>query len=385
MDSYLNGNRIKIARKYRGLTIEEFANKIGITKQAVSNYELGKREPSYKELNAITNVLNFPYRYFVEKDNIEVNYNSTFFRSYLTAQKKYKEKQIIKVSHIRKYYSIISKYIKFPSLNLPEYNGESSPEDMAYNLRELWKLSDSPINNLLRIAEKNGIIVSFFDSSEDTNKIDAFTNFVDNIWIIALSKNTISLARTHFNIAHELGHIISHKHIMENNEELDRKDFNDIEDEANKFASSFLLPANNFIKDVMLYNRALKLDRFIELKKIYNVSIKAMIYRLFDLGIISREKMTNLYKQISKRGWNKEEPLDNINNITPPSLFRDSINLLLEKKFSVEELLDEFSDGGISLNSDDIEELLNLDKGKLKVNKIYDNPVIKMNDIIDNK
>ena len=342
MDSYLNGNRIKIARKYRGLTIEEFANKIGITKQAVSNYELGKREPSYKELNAITNVLNFPYRYFVEKDNIEVNYNSTFFRSYLTAQKKYKEKQIIKVSHIRKYYSIISKYIKFPSLNLPEYNGESSPEDMAYNLRELWKLSDSPIN-------------------------------------------TISLARTHFNIAHELGHIISHKHIMENNEELDRKDFNDIEDEANKFASSFLLPANNFIKDVMLYNRALKLDRFIELKKIYNVSIKAMIYRLFDLGIISREKMTNLYKQISKRGWNKEEPLDNINNITPPSLFRDSINLLLEKKFSVEELLDEFSDGGISLNSDDIEELLNLDKGKLKVNKIYDNPVIKMNDIIDNK
>ena len=104
-------------------------------------------------------------------------------------------------------------------------------------MREFWGLGNAPINNLLRTVERNGILVSFFDSSSDTNKIDAFTNYLNGIWIIGLSKNTNSVSRLNFSIAHELGHILLHKDIMENNIEVDRNKFNDIEDEANDFAS----------------------------------------------------------------------------------------------------------------------------------------------------
>ncbi|WIH89843.1 ImmA/IrrE family metallo-endopeptidase [Brachyspira pilosicoli] len=384
MDNYINKDRIKLARQYRGMSIKELAEKIKLSKQAISNYESGKRVPSIKELTSISIALGFPYRYFIEKNEISVNYNTTFFRSYLTAQKKYKEKQIIRLSHIRNFYSVLSNHINYPSLNLPTFDVKPTPTLAAKKLREFWGLGNAPINNLLRTVERNGILVSFFDASNDTDKIDAFTNYLNDIWIIALSKNTNSVSRLNFSIAHELGHILLHKDIMENNTEVDRKKFNKIEDEANDFASAFLLPTEEFIKEVNIYNPLFLLDGFTELKRFRKVSISAMIRKLHKLGIISNLKYTNLYKQISKRGWNKREPLDNPNDIPKTSIFRDSINLLLEKKLSVQELLDEFSNNGISLNPRDIEELLNLDENRLKIEECYDKPVINISDIINN-
>ena len=217
MDNYINKDRIKLARQYRGMSIKELAEKIKLSKQAISNYESGKRVPSIKELTSISIALGFPYRYFIEKNEISVNYNTTFFRSYLTAQKKYKEKQIIRLSHIRNFYSVLSNHINYPSLNLPTFDVKPTPTLAAKKLREFWGLGNAPINNLLRTVERNGILVSFFDSSSDTNKIDAFTNYLNGIWIIGLSKNTNSVSRLNFSIAHELGHILLHKDIMENN------------------------------------------------------------------------------------------------------------------------------------------------------------------------
>ncbi len=95
MDNYINKDRIKLARQYRGMSIKELAEKIKLSKQAISNYESGKRVPSIKELTSISIALGFPYRYFIEKNEISVNYNTTFFRSYLTAQKNIKKSKLL--------------------------------------------------------------------------------------------------------------------------------------------------------------------------------------------------------------------------------------------------------------------------------------------------
>ena len=57
---YLNkfGEKLKILRKSNNLTQKEFAEKLNITKQAVSLYELGKREPSLKFVIDIANFFN---------------------------------------------------------------------------------------------------------------------------------------------------------------------------------------------------------------------------------------------------------------------------------------------------------------------------------------
>ena len=54
MENYINKDRIKLARQYRGMSIKELAEKIKLSKQAISNYESGKRVPSIKELTSIS-------------------------------------------------------------------------------------------------------------------------------------------------------------------------------------------------------------------------------------------------------------------------------------------------------------------------------------------
>ncbi|MGN0405715.1 MAG: helix-turn-helix domain-containing protein [Bariatricus sp.] len=46
----MNGELLRRLRKQRGLTITEAAESVGISRQSLSNYERGVREPSLKIL-----------------------------------------------------------------------------------------------------------------------------------------------------------------------------------------------------------------------------------------------------------------------------------------------------------------------------------------------
>ena len=84
-----NGNRLKTARQYRGLTVEELAQKINVSKQAVSQYETGRIEDvPFQRIFSISNVLNFPYQYFVQDDIPSLKTGATYFRSLMKTSKK---------------------------------------------------------------------------------------------------------------------------------------------------------------------------------------------------------------------------------------------------------------------------------------------------------
>ena len=50
-------NRIRFFRERKGMTMKELGEKVGVTEGAISNYELGKREPSFEKLLQISEVL----------------------------------------------------------------------------------------------------------------------------------------------------------------------------------------------------------------------------------------------------------------------------------------------------------------------------------------
>ena len=52
------GARIKSMRKSLGLTQADLAKEIGVTKQAITTYETGIREPSFRNLIKLSRVLN---------------------------------------------------------------------------------------------------------------------------------------------------------------------------------------------------------------------------------------------------------------------------------------------------------------------------------------
>ena len=85
-----NPGRLKEARLARGMTITDLAEKAYVSKQAISQYELGQAIPRAETLMYIVNTLDFPKTYFYGYDE-EDAVGNTFFRASSTTSQKLKE------------------------------------------------------------------------------------------------------------------------------------------------------------------------------------------------------------------------------------------------------------------------------------------------------
>lgn len=362
----INFSRLQNARIYNGFTIAKLSKELGISKQAFSKYETNDNIPLEKVFQ-IAKILNFPTEYFFQSENkYNLEVKSTYFRSLLTTNKKCRNEQIVKMQYLSIIYSILNEYVEFPSLNIPDdLPLDITPEEAANELRKHWNLGNKPINNIIQIAEENGIIVTKFKTN--TDNIDAFSTLINlenkGLYLVALNKNKNSACRIHFDVAHELGHILLDEW-NEDIETLDREEFKNREKVANRFAAAFLLPKEEFIKDASLYPS--NLDYYTELKKKWKVSIASMVYRARELNIISQYQYQSLFKKMNYRDILKKEPLDDILKTSEPSLLNEAIDILLDNKvFTKQELLDEFKEHGFFIGRENIEDLLNLPNNKL--------------------
>ena len=374
------GERLRNARMYRGLTLTELAKRTKISKQSLSLYENDNNTPDYIKVRLLATELNFPYDYFFQKDSYVAKTETTYFRSLASATKKDRTAQSIKLEYVAKMYEMFLEYISFPEMNLPSvsfigyddvFECESKAavqeiEDIAEQVRKFWNIGSEPIKDLQYLLEKNGIIVTGFNTNED--KIDAFSQKTivsgKDIYFIAVTLGSQPEGRIRFDMAHELGHILLHPW-SEDLEAITKDEFKERERQANMFASAFLLPRDSFGKDVAVYPTDLKYYQF--LKNKWKVSIQAMIYRTHQLEIITDNQYQYLMRQISKNGWRLKEPGD-VPFSMNETIFQGAIDLLLEQNiFTVKEMLDMFNKNGITLYREDIEELLYLRPDTLKV------------------
>ena len=368
---HFNGERLRVARTWRGYSAIQLAEKIGVNRQTISMYENGKLDnPEFSTIQKISEALAFPIKFFLEDVKIEVEESSTYFRSLLTTNKKYRIEQEDKINFIAVIYNMMNEYLDFEPLNLPQIPRGTTPQKAADMLREHWKIGNKPIDDIVYLAESNGLIVTDFATS--TADVDAFSHKIacgkEETYLIGYSQNKKTAARIHFDIAHELGHILLHNW-KEDLENIDKEDFKDIEQEAHSFASAFLLPEKEFSEDVRPY--ATNLAYYVELKKRWKVSIAAMIRRAKDLEIITNDDYSKLLRNMQKQGIRKVEPLDNELRTAEPSLLRQAIKILFEEKvFTASEFLEELStEYGLTIYPDDIEALLSLKEGTFKEEK----------------
>lgn len=394
--SGFNSERLKSARMYRGLTLTELANQIGISKQALSQFEnpLSNVRPEFQNSLKLAEVLNFPRDFFFTEEKIKVSADATYFRSLLSADKKDRAAQRIKLEYIAQIYVYLSQYLEFPKLNIleetpdKEYEYEYTTdqeldilEQMAMDLRVYWNLGNGPIENLKFVLESNGIIFSAVPS--DSNKIDAFSQKIKitsgDLYIVAISNSNQSIARARFDMAHEMAHIILHPW-SEDLELITKEEFKARERQANIFAGAFLLPREPFLKDVSHYPTSL--DYYVSLKEKWNVSISAMIYRAHQLEAISYNQYQYLMRTINKKGWKQIEPGDKkyiLNN----SILQNAFDILImQGNKQPHQIMDELWDLGIVMYSEELEHLLCLPPGTLKSTEKKPASILKIKDFI---
>lgn len=336
------GEKLRTARIIRGFTLEELGRELGISHQSVSKYENDKASPDVEIIKRIADLLQFtPSFFYINHQESIIPQTSHFFRSGAAVAKKYKDQVKEKVRMFAYVLDFIENKIKLPLFKMPDFvtiKPNFSQVDfeeidiLAGQLRRYIGLGDGPISNITALCERLGIFVSF--SELDHEKIDACTVFYKNRPFILLNEERTSAVRLRFNIAHELGHILLHSGFHE-------KDINDkskhkrIEQEANRFASSFLMPETTIVPELFSSG----LDYLLILKEHWKVSVQAIIYRAEELGVYSQEYALYLRQQISRKKWRLKEPLDESIPIEKPSLLHQAIKILVNKyHISIEEI-----------------------------------------------
>lgn len=375
------GERLKSARLLRGLTLAALQDITGISKQSISLYENDENEPGYERGFKLAQALRVPYEFFLQKDNCETKTSATYFRSLTSASKLSRTSQSLKLEYVAKMYEALLTYIDFPPLNLPKvkYRGGYSIyndadcramclvlEQIAMQVREYWGLGIEPIKDLQYVLESNGIIVTGFDTNEDG--IDAFSQRTvvakKDVCFIAVDQGTKPEGRIRFDMAHELAHILIHPW-SEDIDSISREEFKTREFEANVFASAFLLPRESFGKDVQAHPTDIKF--YLWLKTKWKSSMQSMMYRSHQLGYISNNQFQYMMRQVSKNGWRKKEPGDEP-FLLNENIFQGAIDLLKnEHILTPSQILKLFSNYGVCLYPEEIENLLHLYEDTLNV------------------
>lgn len=330
MKKIFNGDRLKEARIYNKLTITELAQKLAVTKQMISKYESNKSEPSFEKSLLLIDLLGYPREFFYTTDKYFIKNEGTFFRSRLTTTQKSKEPASIFLKYSVILRDFLEQYIEFPVLqNREVYEENPNIAEIALSIRKSINLGLEPIDDIIEVAELMGFTVINMAYQED--KVDAFSsmNTIDeNNYYVITTDSSGSFFRQQFSIAHEIGHWALHQNI--NPQELDKDEYKIIENEANKFASIFLLPEESFGNELEM-KIVSEIDTYYNMKRKWNVSMAAMIMRAKDLKIISMEQEEKLYKQLYYRKWRNPEPFDLETKVTLPVAFKQSLEMLIDE------------------------------------------------------
>jgi Zn-dependent peptidase ImmA (M78 family)/DNA-binding XRE family transcriptional regulator len=289
-----NPKRLTLARKRRRLSGEGLARLVGVTPVTISKLEKGLHDPAPKTLDAIVKILEFPKEFFYGQDIDSPSHEAASFRSLTSMTAKERDGVLAAVSLAYLLSDWVTARFNLPEANLIDLSLERDPEKAALSLRQRWTLGEQPIGSMIKLLESKGVRV--FSLSENTKNVDAFSCWRDSTPYVFL--NTFkSPEHSRFDAAHELGHLVLHKHGGPHQKAA--------EFEANTFASCFLMPEAD-IRSTISY--VTSMNQLVQIKKRWGVSVAALVYRLHKVGILTDFKYRSLYIQINKMGYRTKEP-----------------------------------------------------------------------------
>lgn len=358
--SEFQGARLTQAREGRGMTQTMLATLIGRSSTAISRWEKGDQFPEQEALESLSNKLTMPISWFL-KPLPEYGNQPYFFRSRAATTRWARAIAKTRLELTHETCLALQEYVDLPSVNVPCLGStdylkirDDDIERLATELRKHWNMGLGPISDLSLALENAGIVIS--REPLENPSMDGVSKWfdADQRPCIFLNNDKHNYFRQRFDLAHELGHLILHRHLTEI--EFNSR-YAEIEHQANFFASAFLLPAETFSMEI----GAPSLSNYLALKSRWKTSSAAMISRSKHLGIISEEYATRLWKNYSARGWRKGEPGDDQTELEQLRLLSRAVRLLIDEGgFAVGQLISE-----IGLFEADLETLADLPQGFL--------------------
>lgn len=338
--------RLKEARESRGVGVTELSETLGVTSQAVSQYEEGIMKPSVFILKKMAAELNFPMEFFYKEKLVnDCNKRNVYFKLPNVVPKKVRQAYAVRIEWANEIYLYINQYVELKEVRMPDLNQyfdqgklrERNIEEIASEVRRCWKIGSEPIANLIELLEDQGVMVC--KTPFQFNKIAAFSSWYDDVpYIFYRAAEQLDFGRR-WDMAHELGHLLLHPFLKEKGN-YHKGTLTRVEKEADEFAAAFLMPAESIAKDVLHYS----LDYFIMLREKWKVPLKAIIGRSRQLELLNESQFERMDRQIAARKRWDRSFLEYQAEAEEPTILIEAIHLLVDNNvLSPKEILEDLA------------------------------------------
>lgn len=313
-----HGERLGLARRWRGLTKRELAASVGVTPAAISQYEAGQSRPRAETLGRLALAVQLPPAFFGRRPSasrlVEEEWH---FRSLRATRKRDRDRVLAKTAVLANLIEIIDRYVELPQVDLPEHVVDhltsETIEFATARVRTTWDLGEGPIDTMIGLLEGRGCVVSSLDAG--TDDLDAFSGWVGKRPFVVLATNKDDAERSRFDAAHELGHLLLHHDVNAGSRTAELQ--------ANVFASAFLMPRNAIAAELP---PRLDFSAYFDLKLRWRVSVAALIYRARQVGRLTEPSFRRAMTELSANGWRRQEPL--AGECERPTVVADALDLL---------------------------------------------------------
>lgn len=297
------GERLRTARESLGMTQGDLSAATGISQAKVSKMETGLAGPADDDIDTLSSVLGFPRSFFSDAPLYPVA--AGLYRRQSRTSARDLKRMTAQTAIVAGAVEAADGFLGIRRVLIEPYQGDIDDRTIARIAGETRALAGlperGPVPNAVRSCERLGVPVAVLPSFEEGSGICGFSVWGDvgeRRPLIVLSDG-LSGDRLRATVAHELGHLILHTV----NQRGDRKV---VEEQGWRFAHHYLFPEEDAREAFGPEPPTLR--SMLRLKGVYGVSVAFMVKALTAYGIVDEVRARSLWKQLSARGWRKEEP-----------------------------------------------------------------------------
>ncbi len=321
----LIGFNVRRIRAARAIGQEELAQMAGVSRSGLQQIEKGAVTPNVSTLKQLAEALNVQIWELVQESP---RLTAVRFRS--KKKMRTREDILAKVaSWLRDYKDLedlLGEKLEYELNNLEEQlQGvpyEKRPHEAAMMARKALGLDDEVVLDICGLLESAGI--KMFPLAVDAEDFFGLAVAPESGGpaIAVNCSNRLPVERWIFTAAHEFGHLLLHRESFGADKD---REVQEQENEANSFASHFLMPDAAFAKQFRYAYGCDLLDAVFKMKRIFLVSYKTVLIRLQEMGMVDRSVWGRFHAQY-KRRYGKSLPYTH----EPHALGPDSFALYRE-------------------------------------------------------
>lgn len=321
-------------RELSGMNQEALGESVGVTRQTIAAWEKGEREPSMQQVVRLCRILSVPIDLMLGV-NEQVGEPVLLFRADSAEMLTPALKQLL----TRKAYD----YAEIERLAgaLPNLPGsrpmamfdEHIVEQVAHEVRDWLGVEDAPLGDVLSLLEGKGLKIFL---QKLPNAVSGFSAYTDEIGGAIFVNAAHRTERQYFTALHELSHLIFHRKEYQAPATPPKTGKSDPREQAaNHLAGAVLLPRTIVEAELYPYrNRWLPFSLLADIKQRYSVSMRTILVRAGQLGIITQRQAYQQIAKINEKYGRESEPVD----LTPPKrlgrLERLVYQTLIEEKIT---------------------------------------------------